>query len=243
MLNCIIIDDEPLAIKVIEKHLSMMDGFQVLATFESALPVYGFLQNNSVDLVFLDIEMPNLSGFNFLNSLTHKPQVIITTAHRQYALESYEYEIADYLLKPISFERFLKAISKLRKAPIQSASSLQFIPGLEKHKKEEYTFIKVDRRNIRIAYNDILYIESIKNHVKFVLTDSNYITLINLQEIQNRIDPNKFIRVHKSYIIALSKIQSYNGANIQINDHYIPIGRNYKLNFIERLEKNELKNK
>lgn len=238
-MNCIIIDDEPLAIKVIEKHLSMIEGFQVLATFESALPVYGFLQSNSVELVFLDIEMPNLSGFNFLNSLTQKPQVIITTAHRQYALESYEYEITDYLLKPISFERFLKAISKLKKT---ESSSQEFTSSLEKNKKEDYTFIKVDRRNVRIEYDDILYIESVKNHVKFVLTNTNYIVLINLQEVQSKFNQNKFIRVHKSYIVALSKVQSYNNTNIQINNHYIPIGRNYKFNVIEQLKKNELKN-
>jgi len=233
-LNCIIIDDEPLAIKVIEKHLSMIDGFGVSATFDSALPVYKYLQSNEVDLVFLDIELPNLTGLNFLGSLSYHPEVILTTAHREYALESYDHAIVDYLLKPISFERFLKAISKLKNAPAQQTNVHTMHEALD-NKEAGYTFIKVDRRNIRINFNEILYIESLKNHVKLVMTKTNHITHMNLQEIEGKLDKKKFARVHKSFIVAVDHIESFNQSNIQTRDHLIPIGRSYKLKTMEIL--------
>lgn len=237
-MNCIIIDDEPLAIKVIEKHLSIMDGYHVIATFESALRVYKFLQENKVDLVFLDIEMPNLSGLNFLKLLHEQPQVIVTTAHREYALESYDYVIADYLLKPISFDRLLRAISKLDKINIQSNKPQTIFQPSNVEKSLEFTYFKVDRRNMRIYFTDILYIESVKNHVKLVLSNGAHLTHLNLQEVESKLNADLFIRIHKSYIIGLNHVESYNNSHIEVNKQQIPIGRSYKVKVLETLNRN-----
>lgn len=236
-MKCLIIDDEPLAIKVIEKHLSKLEGFEVLSTFNSALPAYNYMQKKAVYLVFLDIEMPNLSGFNFLKTLHHHPEIIITTAHREYAIDSYDYCIIDYLLKPISFERLLKAISKLgdsKSLPnFNQIESTQLLPKRDR----DYVFIKADRQNVKVYLDEILYIESLKNHVKVILPSQRHITLVNMQDIEKKLDNEKFVRVHRSFIVALSKIKSFNSSGLYIADQFIPIGRSYKLSVMERLNK------
>lgn len=235
-MKCLIIEDEPLAIKVIEKHLSKLDGYEVMATFNTALPAYNYLQNHQIDLLFLDIEMPNLSGFNFLKTLQHHPNIIITTAHREYAIDSYDYCITDYLLKPISFERLLKAISKIGDTnPTTYSESIATTTPPSNNR--DYVYIKVDRQNVKVYLEEILYVESVKNHVKIVLPHQSYLTLLNMQKIENKLDKEHFIRVHRSFIVALNKIQSFNNSSIQIGKQFIPIGRSYKLPVLDQLNR------
>jgi len=236
-MKCLIIDDEPLAIKVIEKHLSKLDGYEVMATFNSALPAYNYLQKHPVDLLFLDIEMPNLSGFNFLKTLQHHPNIIITTAHRDYAIDSYEYCITDYLLKPISFERLLKAISKLGEPVATPVYAESTIATSISSTNRDYVFIKVDRQNVKVYLEEILYIESLKNHVKVVLPNQRLVTMVNMQEMEQKLEKEKFIRVHRSFIVALDKIESFTNSGLQIGEQMIPIGRSYKLPVMEQLNK------
>jgi len=234
-MNCIIVDDEPLAIKVLEKHLSMVDGYVISATFTSALPVYKYLQENKIDLIFLDIEMPTVSGLNFLKTLSRQPKVILTTAHRKYALESYNFMITDYLLKPISFERFLKSLSKIDESQNPPKTNTVITSTRNSEDPDNYTFFKIDRNNVRVDYNDILYIESLKNHVKLVLKDASYITHVNLQTIENRLNKNHLIRVHKSYIVNINNIDSFTNTSLQLKQNLIPLGRTYKIKVLEVL--------
>lgn len=221
-IKCIIIDDEPLAIKVLLNYFETFSEFEVLATFNNSLQGLEFINSNLVDVVFLDINMPLMTGFELIRLLENKPRIIITTAFREFAAESYDLEVLDYLVKPIPLPRFIKCIQK-----IEAEYHLKNNIKTEKHQSEPHIFIKVDKKMVKINIDDILFIEGMKEYIKVVTFEKTYITHKSLTAQTTELPVDRFMRIHKSYTIALNKVKSIEGNRIQIATHTIPIGRNY----------------
>lgn len=233
-LKCIIVDDEPLAIEVIESYVKRIDSLELIGTFRNAIKAFDFIQSaEQVDLIFLDIQMPKLTGIEFLKTLQHPPQVIFTTAYREYALEGFDLEVLDYLLKPISFERFMKAVSKALSQTALSAET-DMVVGSD---DDNFIFFKCDKKMIRVSLKEILYIESIKDYVKIKTADKEVVTHQKISVLETKLPEAHYIRVHRSFIVNIPKIESYSASEIELNNESIPIGRNYKLDVMERLGK------
>jgi DNA-binding LytR/AlgR family response regulator len=232
---CIIVDDEPLAIEILESYVKRVENLNHAGSFRNAVSAFGFLQQHKVDLMFLDIQMPKLSGIDFLKTLKHPPKVIFTTAFRDYALEGYDLEIADYLLKPIPFERFLKAVAKVMHQPIGESSS----PALrQENTNDNYVFFKVDKKMVKTKMSDILYIESIKDYVKVKTFEKEIVTQQKISYLEESLPKERFLRIHRSFIINRDKIDAYSASEVEIGKIHIPIGRNYKNDVIRALAKN-----
>jgi len=230
-MNCIIVDDEPLAIEILESYVDRMDGLTRVGSFRNAIAAFTFLQQNQVDLMFLDIQMPKLSGIDFLKTLKKHPKVIITTAFRDYAIESFELEVTDYLLKPIPFERFLKAVAKvlpLHEEPIKAVAPPP---------SENFLFFKVDKKMVKTKMNDVLYIESIKDYVKVKTEEREIITQQKISYLEESLPKNRFLRIHRSFIVNLERIDAYSATDVELGKHQIPIGRNYKNDVMRILSK------
>ena len=229
-IKCIIVEDEPLAQKVLEKYISSLSSFVLVKKCNNALEAVDFLRGNHIDLIFLDIKMPELTGLEFLKSLTHPPKVIITTAYPEYALEGYEHSVVDYLLKPVSFERFLKAVNKVKiDTPVVSTTGDDFI------------FIKEDKINHKVFFSEIQYIEGYGNFLKVFTDDKMILVSETMTNIEDRLPDEMFLRVHKSYIVSLRKIKQIEGNMITIGDNTIPIGKYYKMNVEKMIGKFNLK--
>lgn len=222
-IKCLVIDDEPLAINVIKKHLTSFDNFELVATHTNAVDAYNTLSKTTIDVIFIDINMPKINGIDFLKNLTNPPLTIITTAYREYAVEGFELNVLDYLVKPISFQRFLKAISKINDKLSENTTKENNVPN-----PNEFAFFKVDKKMVKIFFKDILYIESLKDYVKIKTIYEDFITHKNLISITEIIPMDKFIRIHKSYIISVNQVESVVGNTVQITGKSIPIGRNYQ---------------
>lgn len=220
--TCIIIDDEPLAIEVIKNHLQQIKDIELLDTFSNAIEGLAYLKDNNVDLIFLDINMPLLDGFNFIKSLEKRPLIIITTAHSEFAVESYELDLLDYLVKPISFPRFIKAINKVFKVRnIQNLPKQQII-------ERPHIFIKIDKKKMKKIYLDeILVIESLKDYLKISTLTNRYIIHQTLSSFTDQLPPENFIRIHRSYTISLDKIDTIEGNSVEINGLRYVMGRTY----------------
>ncbi len=229
-IRCLVVDDEPLAAELVATHIQKMPDFELVHTCHNALDAFSFLQKNTVDLMFLDINMPRMTGWDLLKSLPEKPFVIITTAYREYALDGYEFDVLDFLLKPITFERFLKAIAKyhLRKAAISDAT-----PSVSDTYEQMYKYFKVNREMKKVFLKDILYIESLKDYVRIKTDKESLITYQRISYLEEKLPDDKFLRVHKSFIVAIDKIISLGSNTIKIKDKEIPIGRNYKVNVLK----------
>jgi two-component system, LytTR family, response regulator len=221
-LQCIIVEDEPLAVKVLSDYIAQVPFLDLKAAFKDAILATDFLRTNTVDLIFLDIHLPKLKGLAFLKTLTHPPAVIITTAYHQYAIEGFDLNVTDYLLKPFEFERFLVAVNKVRISD-RAISNADEKPG-----KKEYLFLSVQKKKVKILFTEILYIESQREYIKIVTTKTNFITKMGTQEIESLLPPDKFIRVHRSYIISKSKIESYTNDSVTLPGITIPVGRGYR---------------
>ncbi len=221
-IRCVIIDDESLAINVIENHLKNFDNIEVVATFNNPLKAYGILEQEKIDLIFLDINMPQLSGFAFIENLNHRPLIVITTAYREYAVKSYELNILDYLVKPIPFNRFLKTINKVYQNLYLNSNSSDTNLNQEPH-----IFLKVNKKLIKVNLNDILLIESLKDYIKIMTTLGDYVVHKSLTAITEELPQSNFIRIHRSYTISINKIDAIEGNTVEIVNRKIPIGRNY----------------
>ena len=228
--RCLIIDDEDLARELIETHLSQLDDFEIVASCSSAIEAHKVLQNETVDLLFLDIEMPVLKGTEFFKTLTNKPKVIFTTAYRDYALEGFELSAIDYLLKPIVFERFFKAIEKFiesTKPIIQSQK--------EPISKEVFMYVQSNKKNIKVLFDDINYIDSIKDYIRIHLKEASTIIIKHgITAFEKKLDA-RFLRVHRSYIVNKEKITAFTKQDIEIGKIEIPIGDHYKKNTLINL--------
>ncbi|MFK5982892.1 MAG: LytTR family DNA-binding domain-containing protein [Flavobacteriaceae bacterium] len=226
--KCVIVDDEELARELIESHLNQLLDFEIVAICASAIEASSVLKKETIDLIFLDIEMPVLKGTEFLKNLAHKPKVIFTTAHREYAIEGYELNVVDYLLKPIVFSRFFKAIEKF----LDTQTVLESNHIIE---DSNHIFVQSNKKNIKILFEEVLYIESIKDYVKIHTTKDKLIIKHGLSTFEDKLD-ERFIRVHRSYIVNSQKVTAYTKQDVEIGDIEIPIGDYYKKRALEKLK-------
>jgi DNA-binding LytR/AlgR family response regulator len=218
----VLIDDEPLAIKVLQNYFTNFTDFEVIGTFNNSLEALDFINSTTVDAVFLDINMPMMTGFELISLIENKTKVIITTAFREFAAESYDLDVLDYLVKPIPLPRFIKCINK-----ITTEYNLKNNIKIETNKGDSHIFIKVDKKMMKINIEEILFVEGMKEYIKVVTPDKTYITHKSLTSLSEELPAERFLRIHKSYVIALNKVKSIEGNRIQIQSYTIPIGRNY----------------
>lgn len=221
-IKCVLVDDEPLAIKVLQNYFTNFSDFEIIGTFSNALQALEFINNNSVDAVFLDVNMPMMNGFELIRLIEYKTKIIITTAYREFAAESYELDVLDYLIKPIPLPRFIKCINR-----ISTEINLKNNIKTEIHRVEPHLFLKVEKKMVKITIDEILFIEGMKEYIKVVTTDKTYITHKSLTSLSEELPGDRFMRIHKSYIIAIDKIKSIEGNRIQMLSYTLPIGRNY----------------
>ena len=234
MINCAIIDDEPLAREGLSNYVREVDFLQLAGTCENPLELIKLMDGHQVDLIFLDIQMPKMNGIDFIKIMPKPPLVVITTAYPSYALEGFQLNVLDYLLKPITFDRFFKSANKARDYQRLIANSA----SIDTQKNEpvtDYFFIKCGNKYEKIFFEDILYVEGMQNYVSIYTTKGKYITLINLKNLELNFNRESFIRVHKSYIVSTDKIEGIEGNEIFIQTHKIPIGRNYREQVINQV--------
>ena len=227
-IRCIIVEDEPLAAKVLSEYISQVPFLELNGTFKDAILATEYLRENSVDLIFLDIHLPKLKGMAFLKTLIDPPSVIITTAYHQYAVEGFDLNVTDYLLKPFEFERFLVAVNKVKAAQPERHKSI------ESEDVKDHLFLNIQKRKVKILFSEIVYIESQREYIKIVTTKKEYISKMSTHEIESLLPANLFKRIHRSFIVSISKIESYTAEAVEVNGCSIPIGRGYR-NVIEKL--------
>ena len=221
-IKCIIIEDEPLAVKVLSDYISQVPFLELTATFKDAILATDYLRSNFTDLIFLDIHLPKLKGMAFLKTLTHPPAVIITTAYHQYAVEGFDLNVTDYLLKPFDFERFLIAVNKVKTAEKEKQHST------ESPEVKDFIFLNVQKKKVKILFSEIIYVESQREYIKIVTTKREYFSKMSTHEMENILPSNLFKRIHRSFIISVNKIESYTADAVDVNGTSIPIGRGYK---------------
>jgi len=229
-INCIVIEDEPLALKKIKEYIEQVDYLNFLQGFNDAVEALGYLKGNPVDLIFLDIRMKKLSGIQFLESLQKKPKVIITSAYDEYALKGYELDVADYLLKPFSFERFLMSVDKLYNQ----------LNGIKNILTNDYIFVKTEYRIEKVSLKDILYIQGMKDYLKIHTIDKKIMTLQTFKNLMEVLPTIDFQRIHNSYVVAISKIDNIERNRIRIGKDLIPISDSYKENFYKILKERKI---
>ncbi|WBL22307.1 LytR/AlgR family response regulator transcription factor [Zunongwangia sp. HRR-M8] len=228
--NCLIVDDEPLAIKLIENHLSKFNSFKIKGTCRTGMEAFEYLRNETIDLMFLDINLPELNGLDFIRSLKDPPKIILTTAYREYAVESFELDVLDYLLKPITFERFIKAIDRFSSIPLNQTDLER------KPLDEEYIIVKSGSHNSRIFLKDILFVESFKDYINIQTHKTRYTVKYQIGAFEKRLKNGSFSRIHKSFIINKEHIISFNKKNLVIEDYEIPVGVSYKSEVVKLLD-------
>ena len=229
-IHCLIVDDEPPAREILKQHIAGVEALELAGTCSNAVEAVSFLKEHPVDLLLLDIQMPQLLGTNFIRTLKNPPKVIFTTAYRKYAVEGFELDAVDYLLKPISFERFLKAVNKVLQLNIGSAQPMPTSATKEKQNGESNSFLyfRAERKMVKVFFRDILYVEGLKDYIRIVTDNKTIVTKYVLSTLEEMLPANEFLRIHKSYIVAINKIDSYNADTIHIAKHELPIGRLYK---------------
>ena len=233
-VSCIIIDDEPIARNILRDYIGRDERLFLTGSYKSAGDALKEINAHPSPLIFLDVNMPKISGFEMLRSLPYHPCVIFTTAYREYALEGFDLNAVDYLLKPFSFERFLQAVNK---ACLLLENKQEAKPPLQEH---DYIFIKCEGKLVRINLNEIYYIEALKEYVKICTVNGNFITYQSMHYLEEKLSPEKFFRVHRSYIVALEHVQMIEGNTVLINKTALPVSRNCKDEFIERIAKDKL---
>jgi DNA-binding LytR/AlgR family response regulator len=227
-IRCLLIDDEPLAREILKQHISQVEALELSGICSNALEAISFLQEHQVDLLFLDIQMPQLLGTNFIRTLKKPPKVIFTTAYRKYALEGFELDAVDYILKPISFERFLKAVNKILQSDLASQNAAPMAKENVTELPNSFLYFRVDRKMVKVLLNEILFIEGLKDYIKIVTNSKIIVTKYVLSTLDQVLPSDEFLRIHKSFIIAINKIDSFNADCIEIAKHELPIGRLFK---------------
>ena len=240
MIRCIAIDDESLALDLIEDNIRKVPFLELVRRFKSGYEAMEFLQVEKIDLLFLDIQMPDISGIQFLKSLKNKPLVIFTTAYEKYALEGFELDVIDYLLKPFSFDRFLKAVNKARDYIHLKEKNISDETGNPIKAQAGYIFVKADYKLVKINFNEILYIEGLKDYIKIFTGGKPVLTLLSLKSLEEKLPSADFVRVHRSYIVAVNKIQFIQRSFIHIGDKEIPFSDNYKEQLLSIINQNKI---
>jgi DNA-binding LytR/AlgR family response regulator len=231
--NCLIVEDEPLAAEVLERYINEVPFLQLIDTCSNAMDALDILNKKQVDLIFLDIQLPKLKGLDFISTLTNPPKVIFTTAYREYAVQAFELNALDYLLKPIEFSRFLSAVNKL----FQARNVLQVPVAGTAGAELEHLFFNVGKKRVKVCLDEILYIESIKEYIRITTKTKSILTKFQLSKVEEMLKDNHFIRVHRSFIVARGKIEAFTHTEIEINNKQLPIGRSYKELVVAMLEK------
>lgn len=236
-ITCMIVDDEPLARRVLEKHISTLASLELVRTCASAMEAAAYLHEHQVDVLFLDIKMPGMTGLDFLKTFLNPPHVILTTAFSEYALEGYEYSVVDYLLKPISFERFLRAVNKvserIEKDPVPEKR-------MDSKKNDEFIFLRAEKIEHKVMFSNIRYIEGCGNFVKVYVKNKMILVAETMAAIEERLPEDVFIRVHKSYVVSIRKIDCIEGNLIMIGEKVIPIGKTYKRDVEKMIRKYQI---
>ncbi|WP_214073606.1 LytTR family DNA-binding domain-containing protein [Mucilaginibacter sp. dw_454] len=225
-MNCIIIDDEPLALELLEDNIRMVDGLELVGSFQSAMAATNLLQQQTIDLIFCDIQMPGINGLQFVKSLTNKPLIIFVTAYDQFALDGFELDVVDYLLKPVATERFLKACNKAKTIFEQSKRSA----GTELEKRRKYIFLYADYNLVKLNHEDITYIEGLKDYVKIYLANAPkpIISRVTIKSLESQLPADDFFRIHKSYIVNLDHVHSIRKGRVKVGDAEVPVSDGYK---------------
>ena len=227
-IRCLIIDDEPPAQVVLKKYIGQVEKLELTGICNSAVEALSVLQTIPVDLLFLDIQMPGLLGTKFIRTLKNPPKVIFTTAYRKFAVEGFELNAVDYLLKPISFERFLTGVNKILQLNLQPVNGAHPSTESNTEASHEFFFVRADRKMVKVLFNEILYIESLKNYIKIVTAGKTIISRQSISSLEQMLPKDEFLRIHRSYIVAMNRIDSFNGENINIAKNELPIGRLFK---------------
>jgi DNA-binding LytR/AlgR family response regulator len=236
-MKCLVVDDEPLARQLIESHIKRVEGLTLVKSCCNAIEAFTVLQQKKVDLLFLDIQMPQVTGIELLKSLKDKPKVILTTAYREYGVEAYDLDVVDYLLKPVTFERFLRSLSKIYQ--VQSPVTISEEYSLLQSYDEAYIYLREDREMVKVFLKDILYIESLRDYVKVKTLSKQIITYQKISYLEKKLPENK-LRVHRSFIVSFDKVTSFAINAVKIGDVEVPIGRNYKQQAMKVLNKNNI---
>ncbi len=230
-IRCLLVDDEPPAIELLLKYTGMIDQLNVVSHCHSAVKAFEMLRQVEVDLIFLDIRMPVLNGLDFIKSLKSPPAIILTTAYREYALDGYDLDIVDYLLKPISFDRFLKAVDRYRSRISAPA------PQVQKQEPSNHIFVNINKTHHKIVLNEILYIESLKDYVRIhTKSKEKLVVKGNIGSFMEQLPQNEFVRIHRSFAVAISQVDSYNQAEVKIKGNKLPIGSSYRNEFLSQFQ-------
>ena len=233
IIQCLIVDDEPMAREILENHLSKIDSVNVVASCKNAIDAFNAISANKVDVIFLDINMPEISGLSFAKSINKKIKIIFTTAYREYAVDGFDLQAVDYLLKPISFDRLYQSINKYIDAYVPSdlPKEHQII-----EEKSDFIFVRSDRKMIKVNFAEILYIESLGDYIKIILDTKNIITRESISSIEAKLPKKLFLRTHRSYLVSIEQIASFTHEYIEVKKKAIPISRSYKTSVLNKLE-------
>jgi DNA-binding LytR/AlgR family response regulator len=240
MIRCIAIDDENLALELLEDDIRKVPFLELVKTYKSGFEAMDMLQNEKIDLLFLDIQMPDISGIQFLKSLSHPPLVIFTTAYEKYALEGFELDVIDYLLKPYLFERFLKAVNKAQEYLTNTGKIRSPEPAEEARASSNFFFVKSDYKLVKIEISEIQYIESLKDYIKIYTGGKPVLTLSSMKAIEDRLPSSDFIRAHRGFIVNIRKIQYIHRNFVMVENKEIPIGENYREGFLKAINQNKM---
>ncbi|WP_319503458.1 response regulator transcription factor [uncultured Draconibacterium sp.] len=234
--KCLIIDDEPLARDLMRSHIEKLDNFEICAECGDAMKALQELHNHKIDLMFMDIQMPQITGIEFLRTLKNPPKVIITTAYREYALEGFELDVVDFLLKPITFERFLKSVNKYYQSVQDDVPAAQPVASTNGKSDEAFIYVKENKKVLKVHLNEILYVEGLSEYVQIYTTEKKIITKTSMTHMSEKLPDSGFMRIHKSFIVALSKIEAFTSTSIEVPGKELPIGRSYKNAVLEVLQ-------
>ena len=227
-IKCLVIDDELPAREILKKHINGVEALELCGTCSNAVEAISFLKDNRVDLLFLDIQMPHLLGTNFIRTLKNPPKVIFTTAYRKYAVEGFELDAVDFLLKPINFERFLKGVNKVLQVNLQGSKDAATSSENHTESVPPFLYFRANRKMVKVLFNEIMYIEGLNDYIRIITAAKTIITKHLLTSLEEMLPSNEFVRIHKSFIVAINKIESFNADWVEIGKKEIPIGRSYK---------------
>ncbi len=227
-IRCLVIDDEPPAREILKKHIAGVDALELAGDCSNAVEALTFLQNNPVALLFLDIQMPHILGTSFIRTMKNPPKVIFTTAYRKFAVEGFELNAVDYLLKPISFDRFIMGVNKVLQLNFQPTNEILQRTESNPEHNHPFLYLRADRKMVKILFDEILFIESLKDYIRIVTVNKTIVSRQSISSLENMLPKDAFLRIHRSYIVAINRIDSFNGETIDIAKNELPIGRLFK---------------
>ncbi len=233
-VRCLTVDDEVPALELLRRHIGQIEDLEIVAECNSAVKAFELLKKEEIHLIFLDIQMPVLTGIDFVRALKHPPRIVLTTAYRDYAVEAYDLDIVDYLLKPISFDRFFKAVERYyqRIAPLAN-SGVRDVPGLQ----GDYLFVNINKKNHKLIFADILYVESLKDYVRIHTINARHVVKGNIGSFYKQLPKDQFIRIHRSFVVSKSRISAFGAMELELQDVCLPIGPSYREDLINAINR------